>query len=299
MKAFVDWMLAQRVRPIILAVVTAPLLQLVAGISGALIALETVRRDFAGGVICGLGTLGGLLAIAALVGADMDVFATIGSICAVSGVGIGLLIRRTGNLVLAYQIVMLVAMGVIAAIDLLGFDVHSFFAPSVQEVVALLRTNDASPEEIMFVEEWGAALALATAVFSQAVGALLLAYWWSLIAARQRRFGQEFRRLALGRVLGAIATVVIALALATGLGLVSKVELVQNLMPLALLGFLLQGVAVVHAWAHAKRWPPGLVAPLYVLLLMPAVNVLVVVPLSVVGVVDNWFDLRALIRPQA
>jgi len=97
----------------------------------------------------------------------------------------------------------------------------------------------------------------------------------------------------MGRVLGAIATLVIVI------GLASKVELVQNLMPLALLGFLLQGVAVVHAWAHAKRWPPGLVAPLYVLLLMPAVNVLVAVPLSVVGVVDNWFDLRALIRPQA
>jgi hypothetical protein len=125
------------------------------------------------------------------------------------------------------------------------------------------------------------------------VGALLLAYWWSLVAARQRRFGQEFRRLAMGRVLGAIATLVIVI------GLASSVELVQNLMPLALLGFLLQGVAVVHAWAHAKRWPPGLVAPMYVLLLMPAVNVLVAVPLSIVGVVDNWFDLRALIRPQA
>jgi len=35
-----------------------------------------------------------------------------------------------------------------------------------------------------------------------------------------------------------------------------------------------------------------------VLLLVPALNVLVVLPLSVVGVVDNWFDLRALIRKQ-
>jgi hypothetical protein len=194
---------------------------------------------------------------------------------------------------------MLIAMVAVAAIELLGVDVRSFFAPSVQEVVALLRTNEAPPEEIVFIEEWGPALALASAVFSQAVGALFLAYWWSLIAARQRRFGQEFRRLALGRILGVIATAVIVLGLATALGLVSRVELVQNLLPLALLGFLLQGVAVVHAWAHARRWPPGLVAPLYVLLLMPAVNVLVVLPLSLVGVVDNWFDLRALMRPQA
>ena len=290
MKAIVDWVFAQRVRPIILAVVAAPLLALV---SGALIAVETARRDFAGGVICALGTFAGLLGIAALVGADLSLFAAIGSACAVSGVGIGLLIRRAGNLVLAYQTAVLVSMVVVAAVGLLGFDLRTFFASAVQEFVALMQANDMPPEDIAFIDERGPAIVFGVAVFSQLVGVLLLAYWWSLIAARQRRFGQEFRRLALGRVLGAIATLVIVL------GLASRVELVQNLVPLALLGFLLQGVAVVHAWAHAKKWPPGLVAPLYVLLLMPAVNVLVVLPLSLVGVVDNWFDLRALIRPQA
>ena len=290
MKAFVDWVLAQRLRPIILAVVAAPLLAMV---SSALIALETIRRDFAGGVICGLGTLAGLLAIATLAGADTSLFAAIGLICAISGVGIGLLTRRAGNLVLAYQTCVLVAMVVVTAVGLLGLDTRSLFASVVQEFVAVWQANEMPPEDVAFIEERGAAIVFATAVFSQLVGALLLAYWWSSIAARQRRFGQEFRKLALGRVLGVIATLVIVLGLASG------VELVQNLVPLAFLGFLLQGIAVLHTWAHAKRWPPWLVAPLYVLLLLPAVNVLVVVPLGLVGVVDNWFDLRALIRPQA
>jgi hypothetical protein len=288
--AFVDWMLARRVRPIILAVVAAPLL---APVAAALVALETVRRDLAGGVICGLGALAGLLAIAALAGVDTSQFAATGLICAISGIGLGLLIRRASNLVLAYQTAVLIGMVAVAAAGLLGLDVRSVFDSAVQEIVTLLRANETPPAEVAFIEERGAAILLATAVFLHLVGALLLAYWWSLVAARQRRFGQEFRRLAMGRVLGAIATLVIVI------GLASSVELVQNLMPLALLGFLLQGVAVVHAWAHAKRWPPGLVAPMYVLLLMPAVNVLVAVPLSIVGVVDNWFDLRALIRPQA
>ena len=289
MKAVIDWVLAQRVRPILLAVVAAPLLQPVAA---ALIALETARRDFAGGVICALGTLAGLLAIAAISGADMNLFAAIGIVCAVSGVGIGLLIRRAGNLVLAYQAAVLIAMVLVAAIWILGFDVRSFFAPAVEELVTLLQSNEMPSEDIALIQERGAAVVLAAAVFWQLVGALLLGYWWFLIATRQRRFGQEFRRLALGRVLGAVATALIVVALAFDF------ELVQNLAPLALLGFVLQGIAVVHAWAHAKRWPPGLVAPLYVLLLMPALNVLVVLPLSLVGVVDNWFDLRALIRPQ-
>ena len=289
MKAFIDWVLAQRVRPILLAVVAAPLFQPVAA---AFIALETARRDFSAGVICGLGVLAGLLAIAWLSGADTGLFAAIGVACAVWGVGIGVLIRRAGNLVLAYQAAVLVALVLAAAIWILGFDVRAFFAPALQDVVAMLESNEVPSEDVALVQEWGAAVALALAVFSQLVGTLLLGYWWFLLATRQRRFGQEFRRLTLGRVLGAVATAVIVLALAFDFALV------QNLAPLAVLGFVPPGLAVVHTWAHAKRWPPGLVAPFYVLLLVPALNLLVVMSISLVGVVDNWFDLRALIRPQ-
>jgi hypothetical protein len=288
-KAFIDWVLAQRVRPILLAVVAAPLLQPVAA---AFIALETTRREFAGGVICGLGALAGVLGIAAIAGADTNFFAAIGVVCAVSGVGIGVLIRRAGNLVLAFQAAMLVALMLLAAIWIVGFDVRSLFAPAVQDFIELLGSNDMPPADVAVIEERGAAVVFSALVFWQLVGTLLLGYWWFLLATRQRRFGQEFRRLALGRVLGAIATALIVLALAFDF------DLVQNLAPLAGYGFILQGVAVVHAWAHAKRWPPGLVAPLYVLMLVPVLNVLVVLPLGLVGVVDNWFDLRALIRPQ-
>jgi len=186
----------------------------------------------------------------------------------------------------------LVAMVLVAAIWILDFDVDSFFDPVVSELVAVLKSNEMPPEDVALIEQRGAAVVLAAAVFWQLVGTLLLGYWGFLLATRQRRFGQEFRRLALGRVLGTIATLVVVLALAFDF------ELVQNLAPLALLGFVLQGVSVVHAWAHARNWPPGFVVPLYVLLLVPALNVLVVLPLSVIGVVDNWIDLRAWIRPQ-
>jgi uncharacterized protein YybS (DUF2232 family) len=82
------------------------------------------------------------------------------------------------------------------------------------------------------------------------------------------------------------------------LGLVFDTALVQNLSALALLAFVFQGLAVLHAWAHAKRWHPGLVAPVYVLLVTP-VRVLVIFVLSAVGLLDNWFDLRARLRSQA
>src|SRR5262249_30190334 len=146
------------------------------------------------------------------------------------------------------------------------------------------------PQEIDYIEQRSVAVFLATAVFTQTVGALLLGYWWSLLAAGQRRFAEEFRWLRLGRSLGAVSTLVI------GLALVFDWELVQNLWPLALLGFLLQGVAVLHAWGHARGWNPSLMAPLYVLLVLPPFNVLAVLPISIVGFVDSWFDLRASLR---
>jgi hypothetical protein len=126
-------------------------------------------------------------------------------------------------------------------------------------------------------------------IFSQLVGALLLAYWLLTVARGEVRFGAEFRALKLGRLLGAIATLVIAA------GLVFDAPVVQNLTALALLGFLFQGFAVLHAWAYAKRWHVGVLVPVYVLLVTP-LTVVVVLAFGIVGLLDNWLDLRARLR---
>ena len=129
----------------------------------------------------------------------------------------------------------------------------------------------------------------AVTLFSSLAGVLLLGFWWRTAASGEPRFGLEFRQLRLGRWLGALATVVVAL------GLVFSAPLVQNLLPMALFGFVFQGLAVLHAWAHARRWHVAILVVFYLLLLSP-LTVLVMLPLSVVGLVDNWLDLRRLVR---
>jgi hypothetical protein len=286
-KALVDWLLAQRLRTIVVAVVAAPLLPIVAS---ALIALETARRGVTSGMVCGAGALAGLLVLAVLSRTELSLFAAIGIVCAGVGLGIGALIRRAPSLVFAFQAVMLICLTAVGAIALLGIDIRTFFEPAIEEIVAVLKSSDLPAQEIDYIEQRSVAVFLATAVFSQTIGALLLGYWWTLLAAGQRRFAEEFRWLRLGRSLGAVSTLII------GLALVFDWELVQNLWPLALLGFLLQGVAVLHAWGQARGWNPGLMAPLYVLLVLPPFNVLAVLPISIVGFVDSWFDLRASLR---
>lgn len=288
MKVFVDWVLARLTRSIIVAVVAAPLLSI---FSAALIALETARRGTTRGAVAGAGTIGGLVVLAALSRTDVSLFAAVGAVCAVCGVTAGALIRRAGNLGLAYQAAVLICLGLVLLIGVLGIDARLYFAPAIEELVTLLP-SEMPAEQVAFVQQRSAALLLATAVFLQMIGTLLLAYWWALLAAGQQRFGDEFRQLKLGRVLGAVSTVLIAL------GLVFDVELVQNLTPLALLGFLLQGIAVLNAWVHARHWHPALMVPVYLLLLLPGVNVLLGLPISMMGLIDQWFDLRAPLRPQ-
>ncbi len=286
MKVFVDWVLAQRARLVIVAVVAAPLLPVV---SGALIALQTVRRGTTSGSLSAAGVVAGLMLLAALSRTDVPLFGAVGAICAASGVAIGSLLRRYGSLVLGFQAAVLMCWTVALLIGILGIDARPFFAPAIDELAALLP-SETSPEDVIAVQQRSAAMLLSMAVFALVTGELLLGYWWSLLAAGQRRFGHDFRQLKLGRMLGAIGTAVPLI------GLVFDAPVVQNLTPLAVLAFGLQGVAVLHAWAHAKRWNPALIAPIYVCLLLPGLNLLLVLSVGMLGLVDQWFDLRASLR---
>jgi hypothetical protein len=288
MRAFVQWVLARRYRLILLAIMTAPVLPVVAS---ALTSLDTARRGPMQGLVGAFIGIAGMIILAFLSGTNPAVFTAIAFVTFLSGVGIGLLLKA-GTLVLAFQAAVLASFGVVAAISLFATDARTLFEPFIAELVEILRASDATPEQIELVEGRGGMVLLAGAVFSQLMGALLLAYWWFALAAGDRRFGVEFRQLKLGRLLGVLATTVIVL------GLVFDTALVQNLSALALLAFVVQGLAVLHAWANAKRWHPGLVAPVYVLLVTPLM-VLVILGLSALGLLDNWFDLRARLHSQA
>jgi hypothetical protein len=289
-KAFVDWVLAQRLRLVIVAIVAAPLLPVV---SAALIALDTARRGVTQGAVSGVLGLCGLLLLALLSRADLAMFAVIGTVCMGLGVAVGALIRRAGNLAFALQGALLACFVLVALNALLGAEPGVTFAPVLRELEQMVRAQGGTDAEVAEVSTRLAQMLPAAASFMSIVGALLLAYWWWTLTAEERRFAAEFRRLRLGRWLGAAATLVVAL------GLVFAAELVQNLVPLALFGFLLQGLAVVHAWAHARRWHPGLLVLLYLLLFLPPLTVLVVLPLSIVGLVDNWVNLRTQLRSAA
>lgn len=129
----------------------------------------------------------------------------------------------------------------------------------------------------------GAAVALGVAL------SLFLARWWQAMLFNPGGFGREFRALRLGRGPALVTVLLLALNWAQLPG----IALLSDLLPLALLLSMLQGVAVVHgvvAGTGAKR---GWLVAMYVMLLLPMVTTPTALTLAVAGMVDNWMDFRA------
>ncbi|HVY66653.1 MAG TPA: hypothetical protein VHH11_17660 [Gammaproteobacteria bacterium] len=274
----------------IVAIVATPLLPVV---SAALLALETIRRGPLQGLVSAAFGVAGLSLLAALSRTGVVTFALIGVASMGAGVAVGALIRWAGNLVFAFQAVWLVCFVLVAVLGLVGPDPAVVFAPVLKEFEAMVQAPPGSEADVAELTARLAAMLPAVTLFSSLVGALLLSYWWWSVASGQKQFGAEFRRLKLGRWLGSVATLVVLLALVFG------APVVQNLLPMALFGFMFQGLAVMHAWAHAKQWHPALLGLVYVLLVVPPLTVAVMVPLGVIGMVDTWLDLRKPVRSAA
>ncbi|MEO8467542.1 MAG: DUF2232 domain-containing protein [Gammaproteobacteria bacterium] len=281
-----DWLLAQRQRLVIVAIVTAPLLPM---LTAALLALETNRRGARQGAVSAAFGVAGLSLLAVLSRTGVLSFALFGLVSMGLGVAIGVLIRWAGNLVLAFQVVWLFCFVAVLAFVAFGPDPAVVFAPILDDFKAALQEqpgNEAQVAEI--VARTAQTLPAATLLFAIG-GTMLLAYWWCTVADGKPRFAVEFRQLKLGRWLGSMATLVVLL------GLVFDAPLVQNLRAMAVFGFVFQGIAVTHAWFHARQWHSALLVLFYVLLVLPPLTIAV----TVVGLVDNWLDLRKPTRSAA
>jgi hypothetical protein len=287
MKSVVDWVLAHRYRLILLATVLAPapLLQV---LSAALIALETARSGVALGLVAAAICTGGVVLLSLVAGTSAPVIGAVAASVFVSGVVLGAMLRAGGGIRLAFQGTILLSVVAVLAISFVGPGPTALLAPILDRMAEVLQERGATPAQMQaFRQAEPVSLGLfAAAAMTQLLGALFLAEWWRGLAEGNSRFGFEFRDLKLGLVLGFPATILVVI------GLVLQAPVVQNLTPLALFAFLFQGLSVMHAWAYAKHWHPMYLVPVYVLLVSP----FVILILSGVGLVDNWFDLRAPLR---
>lgn len=287
MTAFVQWLLRRRYALLILAIAIAPMVPMLAA---ALLILETIRRGPYQGLVSAAIAATGVLVIGVLVGTNA-LFNMVGVATMLSGAALGAIVSTTQSLALAFQASLLFCVACVVVAMLIWPDASALIGPQLDAVLDVFRSNGAAPEQIEALRQLSEVFfgLSAAVVFAQLIVALFIGCWWSSLVSAPGKFGADFRTLRLGRILGIPATLVMAVSLFL------DVQLVQNLFPLVLFGFCFQGLAVTHAWAHAKRWNPALLLVMYLLLVSPMTAVMILA-LGSMGLTDNWINLRSPLR---
>lgn len=261
MQKLVDWLLARRLAVVALAALFAPNITI---LSSAIMGLQWASR----GPVVGTGdALLACLAVSvmALIAAGgpspAAPIAIRGCAAIVSGCIVGGILRATGTLTLAVQIVLLLAFAGIALFTLFGPSSNALFDAQIAQLAEVLRAQGWTPEDVAAIEALKPRLVgfLGLEICLQILLPMLLAAWLLGYARREPLFGEQFRALRIGYVIGVPAVLVLVSATVSGM------TLPHNLFGVAALAFMLQGLSLVHRKGHAAGWHAIQYVPVYVI----------------------------------
>ncbi|WP_290651003.1 hypothetical protein [Aquisalimonas sp.] len=274
MKPIAAFIMQGRWQPILFMAATT-LLPLLAWLGGAALALVTLRRGAADGLV----TLAGATLALGLI------FGAMGANPLVSAAGLleywvpvfllALVLRATVSL--ALTVMAGAALGMVALVVwyLLVPDPAAFWERSLapliegQESGELMQAVLPAMSGFWMLGLW----AIATC-------SLLLGRWWQAVLYNPGGFREEFHGLRLDWRIAVGALLVLLAATFTGPGLINDLSLLIAGV------FTLQALAAAHAVRVAKGWHWAIMVPVYAL--MPFLFKLY----ALLGIVDTWFDLR-------
>ena len=285
MRRFAVWVSARRYRLILLAIACINYLP---PISAALIVLDMLRRGPSAGAISILSIGAGTLLIAVLVNEPVvqSISLTFPVLLA-AGVSAGLL-GWSRNLSLAFQLTVIGSIVLTLFVFVLIPEAAQIGAYLKNEVGTLLETGGASAEQLLAWQSLEPSAFTSVLLISSLgfiVTGLFLGFWWYTLTIEGVSFGAEFRELKLGLVTGIVLMVLVTA------NQLFDAELIGYLAALAVLGFLFQGLAVLHARSHQDKWPFGVILMVYLLLVSP-LYLYVFMGICAIGLLDNFFSLR-------
>ena len=291
MKAFVAWVLGRRHWLAFLAIV---FVQFLPPVACALLIVDGARHGpTRAGPIAAV--VLAVVALAAFGPAGVSGLSLAsGVVTVLAGYLLGYLLHRTNSLELAFQATMLAALSVAALFALLGPSPSELVGPIIEQLAGFMAQMGGTSEQINNIRNWDPVLLLGTlyaGVVAQIMSALILASWAWGKAEDSFHFARQFTALRLGRVVGILAIVALTASL------VLPWSALQYMRSASVVGFLLQGLAVAHAWMQAKaaHWSvplimyTGAVVQIY----------LVISGLCAIGLLDNFFSLRRPLRSGA
>lgn len=267
-------------------------------LSGALLGLVVLARGYLKAVLAGVAALSGLAVIGWLIGQAplASLIRPFGGTLFTVWVPIFVLaavLRATRSLALVVVIAALagslVVIGQLVLIaDPLQFWQH-FLGQALAPVQALEGQSDVEWQKLIH----GMARLMpgmsAAGMLLAVISMVCLGRYMQARLVRPGAFGEEFRRLSLGRVVTVVASAVLIARL------IWPNMLLENLAIVMLVMFAFQGLAVIHALFRQHGWPRWPLVLLYVLIVLLPMWLAGLV--SGAGLVDNWFDFRRLRNP--
>jgi hypothetical protein len=291
MRGFASWVTGRAHRTILLAIVLAQFVPLV---SGALLVLDALHRGPRAAMLAASFASAGFLVIGIALGAGAA--AVVGVVLPLLvGAASGALLARSRSLTLAFQVTILGCLAAALATFALAVDPVALGRRLLDDLLLAfeaLGLESAFLAPLTQIQPLDMTSMLLSTVLAMVLASLMLGCWWHSLIASQAYFGDAFRRLRLGRV-----AALLLLALVAG-SLLLDTPAIAAVAPAALLGFLFQGLAVLHARRQSDGWHPAILVVIYLSLATPLAR-WVFLGVSAVGVLDNFFSLRARTPPRA
>lgn len=128
---------------------------------------------------------------------------------------------------------------------------------------------------------------LAAGVSFNAIVGLIIGRAWQSQLFNAGAFGNEFRALRLGSPAALLTVLLMGLTL-TSLG--DSLRILADCLPVMLVAFGIQGLAIVHAIVKLRQKSKGWLVSMYVLLVLMLPQM--VMMLATLGVLDQWFNFR-------
>lgn len=273
------------------AALLALLLPPLSYLSGAAVALVTLRQGMQRGleVILGAGVAASLLSLLIRQPPQIGLVFILALWMPVWGLALNL--RRTARPASSVLLALLFGVMAVTSFHLAIGDPVQWWRDLLQEL--LQQASDGlQPAERQTVEQNLALLAevltgvMAAGLTLSLLGCLFLGRWWQALLYNPGGFGEEFRRLRLGKVAAAIAMAMVAGFSLTG----QESGLLRDLLAVVQVAFAVQGVALVHAVVRSRRAHPGWLAVMYLTLLLLTGQTTLL--LAMAGMIDNWADFR-------
>jgi len=198
------------------------------------------------------------------------------------------LLRRTGSLNLVFQLGLLIALTSIAMIYVLVPEPTLFWEQFLGRAFEALSQSGIQFDESLVPQLartlWGAMVAV---LLLTVLSSVFLGRWWQSRVHAPGAFGQEFRGLGSGVILGVILLVISIVAL------FADIRWIDCMAWVTMLGLALQGLACAHRRKADGRMPRGWLIVIYVMLMVPFFSFVTVALLAGWGLADFWRNMRS------